>query len=392
MHTGRTALEFEQLSGKLNHGLLSVLHRSVDAERPQQTIPDTRRLEQIMSIKDVLRKAPCLLPVAALVSGLHDQTMRTNGFPSFVSTCEASAQQRTPRHTADRLIPSPSWMQRSLSRLYLASLPLPRVIGPGEPAFNDAKLQQCIRQRQRDEEKLKALQLDVQEAQESRDPEKIRHMFVKITETAFGAGVTAQMREDFLARYGCTGWNDDILDSLVALAYTRGIVEIGAGHGQWARALTEKYAQVGEGRTKAFDFVLAYDDMTGLPLSTTVYHQRTQPANDFFFSRILPCTDVASVLRQWTCRGRVLMLVYPPPGNLALETIKSYVELGPENDTVVYVGEGRGGATANDALFDYLEGGDWALIDVKDVLSQPGGKGCEKLFIFKHLSVSSILD
>jgi hypothetical protein len=217
----------------------------------------------------------------------------------------------------------------------------------------------------------------------------MHQIFAKITEIAFGPGVTAQMREDFLARYGCTGWTDDVLDTLVDLADSRGIVEIGAGHGQWARALTEKYAKAGESRSKAFDFVLAYDDMTELPLSTKVYHQRTQPANEFFFSKVLPCSDVASVLRQWSCRGRVLMLVYPPPGNLALETIKCYVELGPENDTVVYVGEGRGGATANDALFDFLEGGDWALIDVRDVLSQPGGKGFEQLFIFRHLSVRS---
>ena len=263
------------------------------------------------------------------------------------------------------------------------------MIAPGDPAFNNGKLKQGIRQRQHDDEKLRTLQMDVQKAHRSGDREAMHQIFAKITEIAFGPGVTAQMREDFLARYGCTGWTDDVLDTLVDLADSRGIVEIGAGHGQWARALTEKYAKAGESRSKAFDFVLAYDDMTELPLSTKVYHQRTQPANEFFFSKVLPCSDVASVLRQWSCRGRVLMLVYPPPGNLALETIKCYVELGPENDTVVYVGEGRGGATANDALFDFLEGGDWALIDVRDVLSQPGGKGFEQLFIFRHLSVRS---
>lgn len=345
-----------------------------------------------MSIRDVLKSAPCLLPIAVFLREYIDQRVNASGPRRVVSTCEASAQQTTNRRIAERLIPSPSWMGRSLSRLHLVSLPLPRMITPGDPAFNDGKLRQGIRQRQHDEEKLRMLQLDVQKAHGSGDPERIRQIFVKITEIAFGQGVTAQMREDFMARYGCAGWTDDVLDALVDLADSRGIVEIGAGHGQWARALTERYARVGEGRSKAFDFVLAYDDMTELPLSTTIYHKRTQPANDFFFSKVLPCSNIASVLRQWSCRGRVLMLVYPPPGNLALETIKSYVELGPENDTVVYVGEGRGGATANDALFDFLEGGNWALIDVKDVLSQPGGKGFEKLFIFKHVSVSSSLN
>lgn len=267
------------------------------------------------------------------------------------------------------------------------------MIVPGEPAFNDAKLKQGIRQRQRDDEmKVRALQVDVQKALESGDRERIHQIHLKLHEITFGVGVTPQIREDFLARYGCTGWTDDILDALVDLADNRGIVEIGAGHGQWARALTEKRAQVDRTRSNAFDFVLAYDNMSDLPLSTKVYHQRTQPAHDFFFSKVSPCTDIESVLRQWTCRGRVLMLVYPPPGDLALDSIKAYVKLGPENDTVIFVGEGRGGANADDAFFDYLESGNWALIDIKDVLSQPGGKGYEKLFIFKHLSVRSILD
>jgi hypothetical protein len=78
------------------------------------------------------------------------------------------------------------------------------------------------------------------------------------------------------------------------------------------------------------------------------------------------------------------MLVYPPPGIMALETIKSYVDIGPENDVVVYVGEGRGGSTANDELFDYLESGEWALLDISDVQTQPGGKGYKALHFSAH--------
>jgi hypothetical protein len=77
---------------------------------------------------------------------------------------------------------------------------------------------------------------------------------------------------------------------------------------------------------------------------------------------------------------------------MAVETVKAYVDLGPENDTVVYVGEGRGGANANDALFDYLESGDWAVMQVLPVKSPPGGKGYAKLYILKRLKVHAEAD
>lgn len=365
----------------------------------------------------LVRNVHRLLPAAACLGVLLDQAEASRHVRSLcrnsVALCEsASAQarhQQTPLGVQTQVqvseyeliseqspppaapAPTPTWIQRSLSAVYLTSLPLPRNIMIGDPAFQDYQLKKGIRERQRDEQRLRSLQVDIQKAHQSRDSDRIRKLFEKVTEVAYGKGVTAQIREDFIANYGCTGWTADILDALVQLTQTRGIVEIGAGHGQWARAITEHYKQVVaiEDRIKAFDLVLAYDDMTELPLSTKVYHKHTQPAHDYFFSKVQQCTDdITTVLRQWTCRGRVLMLVYPPPGSMALDTIKAYVEMGPENDTVVYVGEGRGGSTANDALFDYLENGDWALLDVKDVQTQPGGKGYEKLFIFKLQSVS----
>jgi hypothetical protein len=283
-------------------------------------------------------------------------------------------------------------LQKSLFSIYLGSLPLPRKITPGDPAFSDSKLKSGIRQRRRDEQSLRSLQVEIHRAHQSRDPQRIRQLFEKVTEIAYGKGISPQIREDFMAKYGCTGWTDAILDELVRLAEKRGIVEIGAGHGQWARAVTEHFTKVipDEDRPKAFDFVLAYDDMTELPLSTSVYHKHTQPAHDYFFSKVNQSKDIHSVLRQWSCRGRVLMLVYPPPGAMARESIEAYTEMGPENDTVVYVGEGRGGSTADASLFDYFESGHWALVKVMNVQTQPGDKGYEKLFIFKRQRASSL--
>lgn len=179
---------------------------------------------------------------------------------------------------------------------------------------------------------------------------------------------------------------------MLDIGLSRGFVEIGAGHGQWARALTEAYdKRVPSGlKDKYFEFVLAYDNMKELPLSTQVYHQHTQQAHDFFYKKVKKMDNsVDTILRQWSCRGRILLLVYPPPGSMALETIQSYVSMGPENDTVVYVGEGRGGCNADNELFDYLELNQWTLECVVQVQSQPGGKGFEKCYILKRPKVLS---
>ena len=330
-----------------------------------------------------------MIPVAACLTELLDQrSSPKQSALNQVALCEPSVR-KSPVGVDEQIFPAPSWIQRSLSAIYLTSLPLPRKIIPGDPTFRDARFKKGIRQRLLDEQKLQALQGDIQKAHQSRDHERMRQLFEQVSEIAYGKGVTAQIREDFIVRYGCTGWTEAVLRTLVGLAETRGIVEIGAGHGQWARALTDYHNLVVKNRPKAFEFVLAFDDMTELPLSTDIYHKYTQPAHDYFFSKVQQCTDVSSALRRWECRGRVLMLVYPPPGIMALETIKSYVGMGPENDMVVYVGEGRGGSTANDEFFDYLESGEWALLDIKDVETQPGGKGYEKLFVFQHITVSA---
>lgn len=55
-----------------------------------------------------------------------------------------------------------------------------------------------------------------------------------------------------LERYGCTKWTDEALD--VIKAYSP-LVEIGAGHGHWQRALEDKGADV-----------VAFDNEASLPI------------------------------------------------------------------------------------------------------------------------------
>jgi len=223
------------------------------------------------------------------------------------------------------------------------------------------------------------------------NPEKMKALSEELVEVAYGKGVTAQQREDFLIQYGCTGWTDEILEGILKIARSRGIVEIGAGHGQWARALNEAYSSstatsAGKGR-KRFDFVLAYDDNSNLPLNTHIYNPYTRPHHEYFGTvrKLENRTDMVKVLQSWTCRGRILLLVYPPPNDMATQVVSAYVNAAPEdNDTVIFVGEGRGGANGDDSLFDFFENGEWDLLKEMNVRRPPGDKGYEKLFVLRR--------
>jgi len=181
----------------------------------------------------------------------------------------------------------------------------------------------------------------------------------------------------------------------VTMGKDRGIVEIGAGNGQWARALTERYEKFmgydksndtakRKRKKKTFDFVLAFDDQSELPLDQSTFNKQTQIHHDFFFDNVQRCDsrNFSNTLRQWQCRGRILLLVYPPPGNMALDAVKQYASAAEMNDTVVYVGEGRGGANANDDFFAHLEHNGWSLMKIMKV-KPLGSKGYEQLYILQ---------
>jgi hypothetical protein len=63
----------------------------------------------------------------------------------------------------------------------------------------------------------------------------------------------------------------------------------------------------------------------------------------------------------------------------------AYVEVSPIfNDTIVYVGEGCGGANADDAFFFLVESGDWILVQVLPVKSF-SETGFETLYVLKRV-------
>jgi len=136
------------------------------------------------------------------------------------------------------------------------------------------------------------------------------------------------------------------------------LVELGGGAGHWQRALSH-FRPRGPG-TAPVD-VLSYDDYSDIPLAVegrSVGEVRR---------------GGVEALRLPEANGRTLLLVYPPPGDMARRALGEHT-----GDTFIYVGEARGGYNADDSFFDALERG-WRVKRV--VPLRPFEGGFEKLYV-----------
>ena len=199
------------------------------------------------------------------------------------------------------------------------------------------------------------------------------------------------------------------MDTIIKYTANHGIIEIGAGNGQWAKAISTHHQHLSQPQSQSQsipisplkEFIVAYDDMSQLPLNAQIYHQYTQPARDYFYPNVQDRKgeDAVGMIKH---RGRVLLLVYPPPGEMAMNVVKQYCKFDG-NDVVIYVGEGIGGANADERFFNYFlnhedkdqEKADgikykWCVletIETDNLLG--GGKGFEKVFVLKRVKVSN---
>merc|ERR1712232_1361479 len=100
--------------------------------------------------------------------------------------------------------------------------------------------------------------------------------------------------------------------------------DIGAGNGQWSRALSDRAKRNASDKgTKIInDYVVAYDNGSAIPLNTEIYHKLTKPAQEHFYN--VKEMDGVDAVRQIKNRGRILLLVYPSPGKMAYDVVKSY--------------------------------------------------------------------
>ncbi len=316
----------------------------------------------------------------------------TNKSP-YVATTETA----TTNTVSPKLLSRTTRLRYNLKLLSYSSLPTPRLISSKDPIFSYPEIVHGVRRRQADEVKLQKILSSkrLMAARQTQDQQLMQPILQEVNEMVYGKGVTPQIREDFLAQYGCVGHTPEIVKYLVdELAKDRGIVEVGAGNGQWARAINDFHnlqRKQDKSSGKAFDLVLAFDNMQELPLNPKIYHQRTVPAKQYFYDKVKLASHIDAV-KGFASRGRVLMLVYPSPGSMALETVKAYIESSDQNDTVVYVGEGLHGANADEEFFNYFLGktsdspkeAEWVLLKVMEVRKSPGGKGYEKMFVFQR--------
>jgi hypothetical protein len=125
------------------------------------------------------------------------------------------------------------------------------------------------------------------------------------------------------------------------------LVEIGAGVAYWAHLLRERGVDI-----------LAYD----CELTTTPDHQNTYHRNELAVGTAWTEILWGNTATAGEHPDRTLFLCWPEYGTpMAWSALSFYQEAGGR--TLVYIGEGRGGATGSDRFFDDLER-DWLLREV----------------------------
>ena len=142
-----------------------------------------------------------------------------------------------------------------------------------------------------------------------------------------------ELRKKFVEKYSWAIPSDRAILKMVE--FSPKYVEMGAGQGYWAKALTEAGAKV-----------LAYDDGSWEYKPVWFDVEKGTPES----------------IRGHVDADTALLLVWPDyDGNVASDSLDTYLDEGGEK--LVYVGEGPYGCTANDKFFEELER--MSLVDVE---------------------------
>lgn len=175
--------------------------------------------------------------------------------------------------------------------------------------------------------------------------------------------VAPHSRQAYLRNYGCARWTESALALVAGLG---GIIEIGAGGGHWAKALRES-----PGGCDILAFDNRCDEIPGGAGGESV------PLVMWGDPGVVPAHP-----------DRTLFLCYPPPAwgapgaasepaeCMATACLRVY-----SGDTLIYVGEGRGGATASATFFDALEE-EWNCVQILSL--DPFPECFEHLFVFRR--------
>jgi len=160
-------------------------------------------------------------------------------------------------------------------------------------------------------------------------------------------GTLEPPREAYVQEFGCARWTDPAL--AVVKSYSP-LLELGAGHGQWQKALQARGADI-----------MAFDTFEELPLPAFGVVGNVHKGG-------------IEVLKNFPRRN--LLLVYPPLGDMATTAAKSF-----QGEYLVYVGEGWGGANAEPQFFRLLET-EWDVVQWMEL--DPYPQCFERLFVLKR--------
>jgi hypothetical protein len=209
-------------------------------------------------------------------------------------------------------------------------------------------------------------------AQRSGDPsalERARARFATLAaraqaETAsltWGSPDGQQQRANFVRKFGCVGWTEE---ALAEIAKHGPIVEMGAGEGQWQRALSALGVDV-----------LAYDDQSAVPGTNDPPGAAAANRRPARRGKVLR-GDETKLRSYWVRRkNRTLLIVYPE-GDFFRKCLENY-----EGEVVLYVGEGRGGVNGPQSTFDHVE----RTFDVERVVRvRPFRDGHERLWVLRR--------
>lgn len=136
-------------------------------------------------------------------------------------------------------------------------------------------------------------------------------------------------RDELVAKYAWAIPNDNAIQLLAGMGP---IVEMGAGNGYWAKLIADAGGKIEP-----------YDKNPG----------RHHYNSGAFGSVWYPVLDGGPEQITVRHKDHVLLLVWPPyEGALAFDALTRYLKVGGK--TVVFVGEGQGGCTADDRFFGLL--------------------------------------
>lgn len=136
------------------------------------------------------------------------------------------------------------------------------------------------------------------------------------------------VRDKLVAKYSWAIPSDNAIQLLAGMGP---IIEMGAGNGYWAKLIVEAGGSIephdkkpGNHHYMATPSEVWHPVLQGGPEAITAHH-----------------------------KNHTLLLVWPPyEGELAYDALTRYLEVGGQ--TVVFVGEGHGGCTADDRFFELL--------------------------------------